>query len=280
LAVLDFVRHRNRRQKLTDEKLLALFHEDGERAWDLFLDRYADFLLSCLRHLGFDHDEAMDRFVYVCEKLCEDDFRRFRSVRFLGSEGELIPWLRTVARNLSVSWAWSVDGRRRLFKSIAELPRRTQRVFELYFWQGLTPSRVYEELRAEEQEDMGFVTVLGELETIFAHLDDGQLWRLMSGLLRGREAVAVGVEDPRTGIAFEPPANDDGPEAALLRKERREDLERRLGELTARDRLILQLRYEESLSLAEVAEIVGVSVSTVKGSLKSSRERLARSLKT
>jgi DNA-directed RNA polymerase specialized sigma24 family protein len=38
--------------------------------------------------------------------------------------------------------------------------------------------------------------------------------------------------------------------------------------------LILQLRYEEAASLAEVAEMVHVSVGTVKNSLRASLERL------
>lgn len=266
-------------ERATDTELIELFRNDGDRAWNLFLDRHADFILSVLRHLGFDHDEAMDRFVFVCEKLAEDRYRRLRTVQFAGRDGELIPWLRTVVRNLAVSWAWSVDGRRRLFRSIEELPHRAQRVFELYFWQGMPPSNVYEALLSEGRwESITFKDVLEDLELIYQHLDAGQRWRLMSRLIRGREALSVGVEDPQTGLVFEPPANDDGPEAMLLRSERRAALERELETLAARDRLILQLRYEESLSLAEIARIVRVSVSTVKGSLRASRQRLADEL--
>ena len=44
---------------LTDEELLSLFRSPPHDAWDVFFDRYADLILSCLGRLGFDHDQAM-----------------------------------------------------------------------------------------------------------------------------------------------------------------------------------------------------------------------------
>ncbi len=268
-------------ESLGDGDLLRLFDSDPHRAWDLFLERYADFLLTTLRRLGFGHDAAMDRFVHVCEKLCEDDFRRLRGVRFAGQRGELVPWLREVTANLARNWTWSTEGRLRWFKSIAALGPLERRVFELHFWHGLGPSRILEALlaeRFEENTEMTLDRVFEALENVFNHLDANQLWRLASRLLRRRPAVAVARGDPETGLAFEPPAAAADPERRLIEKERREALSRALGELPARERLILQLRYEETLGLAEVAEIVGVSPSTVKASLRSSRERLRQRL--
>lgn len=261
---------------LSDERLLALFDREAVRAWDLFLDRYAGLVLSTLRHLGFDHDEAMDRFVYICEKLCEHDFRRLRGIRFVGREGELVPWVRTVVRNLSVSWAWSVDGRRRLFRSIAALPDRERRVFELYFWRGLTPSETREHLAVEEQRSVGLIEVLDALEVLFTHLSDNQRWRLMSQLQRHRTPLPIAVDDPAGPMAYEPPDPAADPEQTALHEERRRVMVGALGGLESRERLILQLRYEEALTLAEVAEIVGLSLAAVKRSLRASLDQLRR----
>lgn len=264
----------------TDEELLALFRSRPDRAWDLFIERYADVVLSCLDHLGFDHDQAMDRFVYVCEKLSEDGYRRLRTIRFAGRHGDLTPWVRTVVKNLSVSWAWSVDGRRRLFTSIAELPARQQRVFELYFWHGLTPSEVYQRLRQESPGGgVSYVEVLDALEAVFEHLSATQRWRLLSRLAAARTALSIGNPDPETGLGFDPPAGKADPEQELVERERRELVASALEGLEPRDRLILQLRYEEALGLAEVAEIVGLGLSTVKTSLRASLDRLRRTLR-
>lgn len=264
--------------ELSDDELLGLFQTDARQAWDLFLDRYSNYILSVLRHMGFDHDEAMDRFVFVCEKLCESDFRRLRGIRSTGNQGDLAPWLRTVVRNLAVSWAWSVDGRRRLFKSVTELPERHQRVFELHFWQGRSPSDICEQLRVETQEPIGLLDVLQLLEEVFDHLSAGQRWRLMSRLSRERQAVSIAVEDPETGWVFEPPSLGPNAEEKLLAHERRDLAEKAMDALEPQARLILQLRYEQCLSLSEVAALTDLSVSSVKRSQRLSFERLRRQL--
>ena len=284
MAILRFGRRARTRHEpeanasLTDDELLALFGRRPERAWDLFLDRYADFVLGLLHHLGFDHDQAMDRFVYICERLVEDDFRRLRGVRFAGQHGELVPWLRTVVKNLSINWAWSVDGRRRLFRSIAKLPRREQRVFELYFWHGLSPSEVDQRLRAETQEALGQGEVFEALDVVFAHLSENQTWRLMSQLQRHRPKIPIAAPEPGGELGFEPAHPGDDPEAEALGRERRRVADEALAELPARDRLILQLRYEEALALAEVAKLLDLGLSTVKGSIRRSLEQLRRTV--
>ena len=279
MAVIRFGRRdRAAPKRCSDEELLGRFAADPEGAWDLFLDRYSGLILSTLYHLGFDHDEAMDRFVYVCEKLCEEDFRRLRSIRFTGREGELTPWLRTVVKRLSVSWAWSVNGRRRLFKSIAELPELEQRVFQLYFWRGLTPSEIHEQLRLEEPAGVRPIEVFDALEVIFSHLSENQRWRLMGQLLRNREPIPIASRQGEDGVGFEPRAGEADPEQVALLSERRQGVASALAELGPRERLILQLRYEEALSLAEVAKVMSLSLSAVKSSVGRSLGRLRQAL--
>lgn len=273
MVVIPFLR-RTQSKDPSDPELLALFRSDPREAWRRFIDRYAHLILSTLRHLGFDYDESMDRFVYVCEKLSEDRCRRLRRVRFAGRDGELIPWIRTVVRHLSISWARSVEGRRRLFKSIRALPDFEQRVFELYFWQGATPSEIYEHLQIERREKTTLGAVFDALDQIFEHLDANQRWRLASQLARRRPPVPIESPDPETDQTYEPADPEGNPEQTLLHKERQLQVDRTLASLPPRDRLILQLRYEETMSLSEVAEIVDVSVSTVKNSLRSSRNKL------
>ena len=129
---------------LSDAALLVLFRSQPQRAWELFIDKYARLIITRLRRFGLDYDQAMDRFVYVCEKLCEQDYRRLRSVRYLGSSGELTPWLVQVVRNLAINWAQSQEGRQRLSKPIAQLGRLDQKVFEAHFHLGLIPSEICE----------------------------------------------------------------------------------------------------------------------------------------
>lgn len=274
-----FRRSKRGSHETSDSALLALFESDPETAWDLFIDRYSGLMLTTLHHLGFDHDGVMDRFVYLCEKLSEHRFRRLRTIRFAGQRGDLEPWLRTVVQHLSVSWAWSVDGRRRLFKSISKLTPRHQRIFELYFWCGLTPSQVREQLSVEEHLELDLLVVLDALEELFNNLDSHQTWRLMSQLIRHREAVPVADVDSPMANAFEPRDGAADPERSLLQRERRRHVENALADLEPRQRLVLQLRYDDALPLAEVASILGLSLSTVKVVIRQGLDRLRSELR-
>lgn len=253
-----------------DRELLKELRADPHRGWSSFLDRYAQDLLAWIRQLGFDGDEAMDRFVYVCEKLAEDRCRRLREVRHLGNQGELVPWLRQVVRNAVISWYWSQHGRRRLPKSIAALAEDEQRVFEAHYWHGLGPLGIRERLEAEGRpRELSWI--FDALEAIFAVLSDGDRWRLASGLLSRQPPVELdAIGEPRS------PA--EGAEDSALRRERSERAGRAMRELPPPERLLLQLRYEEACSYREMASILGCDAATARRRTDRVLERLRREL--
>lgn len=242
---------------ITDAELLALFQQDGFRAWDLFCEKYSDFIYTILRRTGFDHDSAMDRFVYVFEKLCDDEFRRLKSIKNVGENGDLAPWLRQVVKNLCINWAWSTDGRKRLLGFVAEMPNRDQRVFQLHFWQGKTPFGIYETLLLEHHKDVRLDDVFEALEAIFQNLSEKKLWRLFSNLSRNRKILSLDWEQEETGIIFDPiDENAANPEIDLQRREISSQVKDALETLSVREKLVIQFRYEESLSLPEIAKLL------------------------
>ncbi len=248
----------NTAQGVTDTDLLKLFQDNPQHAWSLFCDKYSDFIYTILRRAGFDYDEAMERFVYVFEKLCEQDFRRFKTIKYVGNDGDLTPWLRQVLKNLCVNWAWSVDGRKRLFGFVAEMPPREQRVFQLYFWQGNTPFEIYENLRLEHDKTVEVGDVFDALETIFARLSEKKLWRLMSNLNRMRKTLSLDLENEDSNFFIEPiDENALDAEENLLKKESFGQLKLAFETLSAREKLVVQFRYEETMTLGEIAEMLG-----------------------
>ncbi len=260
---------------LSDAELLTLFTDDPERAWKLFIDRYADIIFSYLHTLGFNYDQSMDRFVYVCEKLCEQDFRRMKTIKYAGRRGELTPWVRKVVRHLCINWAWSTEGRRRLFKPVAKLPALEQRIFELYFWKGLSPTEIHEQLRYG-QPGLTLVETLDALERIFSVLSHKNLWRLTSNLAWRRGPVSLDEIDEGMGIEPVDPAAT--PEELVIKKEAEERMSRALDGLRPKERLMIQFRYEEGMSPREISEMLGVGEKEVKNSLRGALTKLKRTL--
>lgn len=243
---------------ISDTVLLDLFQQEPIRAWNLFCEKHSDFIYTILRRMGFDYDEAMERFVYVFEKLCEDDFRRLRSVKYAGDEGDLTPWLRQVVKNLCVNWAWSENGRKRLLGFVKEMSAREQRIFQLYFWQGKTPFEIYENLRLEHDGYVKFVDVFDSLEKINKHLSQKKLWRLVSGLSRNRRTLSLDYENEETGLKIEPVDIDSKTaEDDLQASEDKKKLNEAFKNLSTREKLVVQFRYEESLTLGEIAKMLG-----------------------
>ena len=264
---------------LSDSDLLALFQHQPEKAWRTFIDKHADTIFSLLRNLGFDYDQAMDRFVYVCEKLTEKNFRRLKAIKYTGSHGDLTPWLRQVVKRLCINWAWAENGRKRLLKPIARLGPCERRVFELYFWNGLMPSVIEERLSQEHFEGVTLASVFLALEQIFSRLSEKKLWRLISNLARAGGPASLDEVDDELGLSIDPPDGSSDPEQELVRREEDQRLRAALRDLPEQHLLIVRFRFEHALGTREIAEILGVEEREVKNALKASLRLLQKSLK-
>lgn len=264
----------------SDSELLVLFQTNSPKAWRLFIDRYADGMFSLIRSLGFDYDQAMDRFTYVCEKLCEKDFRRLKAIKYAGSHGDLTPWVRQVVKRLCVNWAWSENGRKRLLKPIARLGPLGQRVFELYFWQGLTPSQIDERLRQEHFAEVTPASVFTALDQILSQISEKKLWRLISNLARTRGSVSLDDVDEESGLSWDAPDPQPDPELMLIQREQDQTLQRAVDDLNPRQLLILQFRFEHALSLREIGQIMRLEEREVRTIVDTSLELLRESVET
>lgn len=264
---------------MSDDELLAQFQQRPEEAWLSFIEKYADMIFSLIRGLGFDYDQAMDRFVFVCEKFCEKDFRRLKSIKYAGSRGELTPWIRQVVRRLCINWAWSEDGRRRLLKPIKSLEPLQQRVFELYFWHGLSPSEVDERLRQEHYADVGPASVFVALDRILSQVSEKKLWRLVSNLARTRGVVSLQAMDEESA-GWDPPDERPDPESDLIQREQSQLLRKALQNLPEQQVLIMQFRFEHALSTGEIADILRLDEREVRKTLNTGLEEVRRTLKS
>ena len=93
--------------------------------------------------------------------------------------------------------------------------------------------------------------------------------------LRRRRTATIDL-DAALGLA----GASDEPETELLRAYDRERIERALGELSPEHRAVVELTFVEAFSQAEIAEIAGCPVGTVKTRLFYAKERLRNALRT
>lgn len=81
------------------ELLTATDSSSREAAWEDLIERHTRLLLAIARSFEGGHDETMERYTYILEKLREDGFRRIRSFDE-NSGARFSTWLTVTARRL------------------------------------------------------------------------------------------------------------------------------------------------------------------------------------
>jgi DNA-directed RNA polymerase specialized sigma subunit len=119
-------------------RVLRLLHSSqASSVWAEFLQLYSPLILRVVRRFETEEDQVADCFLFVCEQLCRDRFRRLRRFRINGP-ASFATWLHSVVRNLCLDWYRKEFGRHRVSQSIARLARVDQEVFRCTYDQGMS----------------------------------------------------------------------------------------------------------------------------------------------
>jgi hypothetical protein len=79
--------------------LSALSSAERQSAWCAFLDRYSSLIYHVVRSFDRDPDRSGNCFLFICEQLSANDFRRLRKFDLAG-RASFSTWLCAVVRNL------------------------------------------------------------------------------------------------------------------------------------------------------------------------------------
>lgn len=87
-----------------------------------------------------------------------------------------------------------------------------------------------------------------------------------------------GAEEESESILELTPSPNRSPKEELEAKERKERLEQAIGKLPGMERAVFVLRYLQDMPLAEIAQVLGIAVGTVKAHLAHASEKLKKML--
>jgi RNA polymerase sigma factor (sigma-70 family) len=249
--------------------------KECEQAWAEFLEEFSPLILQTVRHFEREPDPAADCFLFVCERLCEKSFRRLRAFK-PGGAAQFTTWLRVVARNLCLDWRRQEFGRHRIFQSVARLGKLDQEIFRCVFEQGLTQDDCLNFLLPHYPQ-LTMAELEAGVERVRSALTDRQLW-----LAGARRHTTVTLESDPEREPREPPELADptpNAESVLVMSEQREAMEQALSTLSKPERLLIKLRFDEELTLQEIASVVGLKdAQTVDRRLHDVIERLRNAM--
>jgi RNA polymerase sigma factor (sigma-70 family) len=222
---------------------------DAGSAWAEFIDRYAQLIMNTATQIEFEQDRVNDCFLYVCEKLNDEGFRRLLKFNTRGA-AKFSTWLGSVVFNLCVDWHRREYGRVRLLPAIAALPAFDQCVYHHVIGQGMNKEGCFQKLRLD-YPDLERESIANALNRIYMLLTPRQCWQI--GVRnRGRKPVGENWAKDQVERLPDPGA---GPEIQVQRQQELELLQNALSHLPASQRLLLQLRFQEGLSLKKIAKL-------------------------
>jgi RNA polymerase sigma factor (sigma-70 family) len=232
-----------------NELLTRLKTLEAGKAWTVFLDSYAATITHIASQYVYDRTQRDECYLFICEKLSDNGFRRLLSYQLEGA-ASFRSWLNVIIANLCIDWQRQQHGRVRPFKSITKLPRFDRRVFKYRFEQGLGFQTCLNMLRDEFPgltEPQFAVAVSRVNEVLTPH----QHW-----LLSTHQSEAISLDDPEfSESARQPPDPGDGPDTLTEITQDHTRLQAALTKLSQQHRLLIKLRYQQELSLKEVARL-------------------------
>lgn len=231
------------------ELLARLRSGDRGKAWQQFLNVYSPVIMHIAGQYEHHRDRLNECYLYICEKLSENGFRRLLSFQPEGS-ASFRSWLSVVIANLCIDWRRQCRGRARPFKSIARLSTFDQMVFKFSFQQDMSLQACLASMQADFP-DLNELRLASAVSRLHQTLTPRQHWFLSSW-----QAKAVSLDQAEAGGSYlQPVEPGPGPEQAAAQSQARDRLYQALAQLSPRQRLLIKLRYQQELSLKEVARL-------------------------
>lgn len=241
---------------MSDETVTDLLERLSSRrvdaAWNEFLARFSPLIMHVIRRHDADEDRAAECFVHVCGALSDDGFRRLRSFRHDGT-ASFRTWLVAVVANLCADWRRKEHGRERPLRCVAHLAELDQQVFRCIYLRRMSRSQCVQAL-APRFPGLTEAAVSEINARLFALLTPQQRWRL-SVRTPTLMPIAGGADTDDEDPAWQMETPGPGPDQLAQEEQEQRQLRDALSQLPARERLLLRLRFEQGLTLAEVARL-------------------------
>src|SRR5579864_8948070 len=225
----------------------------SREAWEEFLRRYSAVIFQTCQYSTSNADQAADCFLFSCEQLSRNNFRRLAQFRLDGS-ASFSTWLRVVVHNLCLDWRRKEFGRPRLFRSIARLSQLDGDVYRCRCEQGLSLDDTLFSLRPNFP-GLTMEQVAAAEEHVQESLNSRQLWLMSTRRTQSRmqsQSSNVDVLDSPMNEPVDPHPNQ---ESVLAERQREDRLRRAVEKLPEFEQLLVRMRFEQGLSLQEIADL-------------------------
>jgi RNA polymerase sigma factor (sigma-70 family) len=238
----------------THDLLHRLNSADGGPAWAEFLDLYAPLIIKVANQFDYERDAVSDCFVYVCERLVDDGFRRLLKFNTRG-KASFSTWLSAVVFNLCVDWHRREFGRARMLPAISALSIFDQALYRFRFEQGMDREACFQTM-LDDVPDLTREQFSEALARITRLLTPRQRWQF--AVRMGRKFLNGGGDGAHQISLSGLPDGADDPEAAAHRDQEQAFVQQALAALSRRQRFLLNLRFHQGLTYEAIGRMSGL----------------------
>ena len=235
-------------QTNTRRLLHRLNSSDAGTAWAEFIDRFSPLIMHAVRQFEFEQDRANDCYLFVFERLSDNGFRRLLKFDTSG-KARFSTWLTAVVYNLCVDWHRHEYGRAQMIPAISALPALERCVYKLHFEQAMDREACFQTL-SDEFPDLERTELSAAITQVFRVLTPRQRWQL--NLRHHRKQLHRGSSTDVETLSTQSPDPDRESQSA----ERRDMIEAAMAALEPEQRLVLNLRYVEGVTLSKIADLL------------------------
>jgi RNA polymerase sigma factor (sigma-70 family) len=242
-------RHEGESREEVADLLMRLSSADAGPAWSEFLDRYSSLIMKTVSRFEYRQSRTNECFLYVCEQLNDDHFRRLVKYNTRG-KARFRTWLGAVVFNLCIDWHRREFGRVTLLPVISALPAFDQAVYRLVIEQEMSKEAAFQTLKADFP-DLSRELLCKSVSRVHSILTPRQRWQI-SVRKKRRQPASVQSPRPLLNQICDP---NPGPEVLLQKNTELEELKNAISMLPHEQRLLLHLRFQEGLSLKKIADL-------------------------
>jgi hypothetical protein len=167
---------------VSGKEFIQLLQEDSSKAWDVVLRDYTDYIYTIIRKYvyrksGEDQDiyqdKSADTYLYILEKLSENNYKRLRSFR---GDCKFTTWFMKVCQNLCFDCIRK-DAPPEAPVPIKRLSEVHQIAFDLFYLKGYEHSACFGILTVNHVFQLSYGEFLDVMDDINATLTDKNIWK-------------------------------------------------------------------------------------------------------
>src|SRR6266404_463498 len=216
----------------------ALVGAGGDLAWADFLQEYSGILQQVIEQSCLSGDDRGDCFIFICEQLVAERFRRLRRFKANGT-ASFPTWLRAVSRNLCIDWRRKQHGRPQPLELTKRLSSEDQHIYLEFFTRGFSVEETLQVLQPAFPA-LSLAAVEEAVQRLAATLSPRQRWLLSLRYITAEPLERNDCEGRLDAVSRIADPSPD-PESVAISRESERLLEQAMQRLTIEEQILVRM---------------------------------------